>query len=147
MRIIKKFAVEKSPKEVFDYVAVNYFENHQKFDPEIYGMINHTTGPVAKNTKGAEVRKFAGKRIKLDFEVTDFEPVQFFAFRNTSGPFYLERSYSFKPNRKGTEVVFIFDIRPKNLLVKPIFPLMAKTFRKSVSDNIQNLNNLLNQPN
>lgn len=144
MTVKEHFFVSRSPKEVFDYIAVNYFENHQKFDPEIYGMINRTEGPVAKNTKGSEVREFAGKRIKLDFEVTDFEPVQFFAFRNTSGPFYLERSYSFKTNHKGTEVVFIFDIRPKNLLVKPIFPLMAKTFRKSVSDNIQTLSRLLN---
>lgn len=143
MTVKEQFFVSRSPKEVFDYVAANYFENHQKFDSEIHGMINHTKGQVRKGTKGSELRKVAGRQVKLDFVVTDFESSKFFAFANTSGPFYLERSYSLKSAHKGTEVVFIFDIRPKNLLVKPIFLLMAKTFRKSVSENINTLSKLL----
>lgn len=144
MKLTEQFTVPKPPKEVFNFVAVNYFENHQKFDPEIHGMIKHTEGPVAKGTKGSEVRKFAGKRILLDFEVTDFNPLKFFAFANTSGPFYLERSYSFEPTSNGTKVTFIFDTRPRNLLGKLAFPLLSKTFRKNVSSNIQTLNKLLN---
>lgn len=144
MKIIEKFSVARSPKEVFDYIAVNYFDNHQKFDPEIHGMINHTKGPVAKGTKGSEVRKFAGKRILLDFEVTDFKPLKFFAFTNTSGPLYLERSYSLEPTSGGTKVTFVFDTRPRNLLGKLAFPLLSKTMRKNVSNNIQLLNKLLN---
>jgi len=107
-------------------------------------MINHTKGPVSKGTKGSEVRKFAGKRILLDFEVTDFKPYEFFAFKNTSGPFYLERSYSLEPTSSGTKVVFVFDTSPRNLLGKLVFPLLSKTFRKNVSKNIQTLNKLLN---
>jgi hypothetical protein len=143
MRIIEEFAVSKSSTEVFDFIAVNYFENHQKFDPEIFGMIKHTKGPVAKGTKGSEVRKFAGKQIKLDFEVTDFEAPAVFNLKNTSGPFYLERNYSLEPTPDGVKVVLVFDIRPKNLPVRLIFPLMSKKFRDSVSRNIQTLAKLL----
>lgn len=143
MRIVEKFTVSKSPTEVFDYIAVNYFENHQKFDPEIFGMINHTKGIVAKGTKGSEIRKFAGKRITLDFEVTDFDLPKFFAFANTSGPFHLERSYNLEPTPDGVKVVFVFDIRPKSLPVKLVFPLMSNKFQKNVFDNIQTLRELL----
>lgn len=144
MRLVEQFLTSKSPKEAFDFVAVNYFKNHQKFDPEIHGMINHTEGPVGKGSKGSEVRKFAGKRILLDFEVTDFKPLKFFAFANTSGPLYLERSYSFEPTSEGAKVTFVFDTRPRNLLGKLAFPLLSKTMRKNLSKNIQTLSELLN---
>lgn len=145
MKLVEQFSVPKPPKEVFDFIAVNYFKNHQKFDPEILGMINHTKGLIAKGTKGSEVRKFAGRKIMLDFEVTDFKPPIFFAFKNTSGPFQLERSYSFEPTSSGTKVFFVFDARPKNLPVKLVFSLLSGRFRKSVSENIQHLNKLLSK--
>ncbi len=144
MRVVEEFSVSKPPKEVFDYIAVNYFENHPKFDPEVHEMIWRSKPPVAKGTKGTERRKFAGKRIFLDFEVTDFKPPKFFAFQNTNGPFYLERSYNLEPTPKGTKVTFIFDMRPRNFAVGLAFPLLKGKFRKSVSENIQNLNELLN---
>ncbi len=143
MRIVEEFSVPKPPKEVFDYIAVNYFENHTKFDPEVHEMIWRTTPPVTKGTKGTERRKFAGKRILLDFEVTKFKPFELFALKNTSGPFYLERSYSFESTSNGTKIIFVFDMRPKNFAVKLVFPLLKGKFRKSVSDNIQHLNELL----
>lgn len=146
MKIVKEFPVSKSPKDVFDYIAVNYFENHQKFDPEIHGMINHTDGAVKKGTKGSEIRKVAGRQIMLDFEVTDFEPLKLFAFKNTSGPLYLERSYSLEAVSSGTKVTFVFDARPRNLLAKLAFPLLSKSMRKNVSKNIQSLKTLLDTP-
>jgi len=143
MRVVREFTVARPPKEVFEYIAVNYFDNHEKFDPEIFGMIKHTEGPVRKGTKGSEIRKFAGKRITLDFEVTVFEAAANFSFKNTSGPFLLERSYSLEALSKGTKVIFVFDIDPKNLPVKLLFPILSKTFRKNVHNNIQLLNKLL----
>lgn len=143
MRIVERFVVSRSPAEVFDYIVVNYFENHQKFDPEIFGMINHTKGPVAVGTKGSEIRKVAGKKIRINFEVTDFDPAKFFAFANTSGPFYLERSYNFTKIDTGTEVTFIFNILPKSLLGKIGLSILGKTFQKNVHHNIQVLHKLL----
>ena len=144
MRVVEQFSVARPPKEVFKYVAVKYFENHTKFDPEVHEMIWRTKAPVSIGTKGTERRKFAGKRVLLDFEVTDFKPFKFFALQNTSGPFSLDRSYSLEPISNGTKVTFVFDMHPKNLPVKLVFPLLRNKFRKSVSDNIHLLKGLLN---
>jgi hypothetical protein len=141
--VIEDFSVAKSPEQVWDYIAVNYFENHPKFDPEVLEMIWRTKPPIAKGTKGSERRKFAGKMIFLDFEVTDFKPSKLLAFKNISGPFYLERNYSIEPTSSGTKVTFVFDMRPKNFIIGLVFPLLKGKFRKSVSDNIQNLKKLL----
>lgn len=144
MKIVKSFTVQRSPKEVFSFIAVNYFDNHQKFDPEIHGMINRSGGPVSQGTKGSEIRKVGGRRVSLDFEVTDFEANKYFAFTNTSGPVLLDRSYRFEPAGKGTKVTFEFEAAPRYAPVKLIFPMLKKSFSKNVDHNIKLLENLLN---
>lgn len=144
MKVVEEFTVDKTPVEVFNYVAVNYFDNHAKFDPEIRGMIWRTEPPVTKGTKGAEKRSFAGLPVRLNFEITSFDKPKYFAFKNTSGPFWLDRSYRLEPMNKGTKVIFVFDIRPK-ILFKPIFPLLKSKFKKSVQQNIKSLSEQLGE--
>jgi len=136
MKVIEEFTTVKSLAEVFNYIAVNYFENHPKFDPEVHKMIWRTEPPVVKGTKGSEQRSFAGVPVKLDFEVIEFDRPKVFAFKNTSGPFLLERSYKLESQNGGTKVTFSFDIKPKNALIAPAFQLMKKKFKKSVHHNI-----------
>lgn len=136
MKVIEEFTVDKPPADVFDYIAVRYFDNHTKFDPEVHKMIWRTKPPVTKGTKGTEKRSFAGMPVLLDFEVTSFDKPKYFAFKNTSGPFLLDRSYSLESLNGGTKVTFVFDMRPKNWTAKPIFALLKNKSKNNVEHNI-----------
>ena len=81
-----------------------------------------------------------------DFEVTEFEPGRRFAFTNTSGPFALDRTFSFEASDRGTKLSFDFDMTPRILPVRMLFPLVNKTIASQVRSNIGNLEKLLSKP-
>lgn len=146
MLVHVSFDVEKSPAEVFDFVATGFFEHHPLWDPAITELTNHTPGPVGVGTKGTEVRRFMGGRQSADFEVTEFEPGRRFAWVNTSGPLALNRAYSFEASDRGTQLAFDFDSTPKPLPMKLLFPLVKRTIASQVRTNIGNLERLLSEP-
>ena len=145
MLVHVSFDVEKSPAEVFDFVAAGFFEHHPLWDPAITELTNHTPGPVGVGTKGTEVRRFLGKQ-SADFEVVEFEPGRRFAFTNTSGPLALDRTFSFEASVRGTKLSFDFDVTPKPLPMKLLFPLVSKRIASQVRTKIGNLEKLLSKP-
>ncbi len=143
MRISVDFVTTKTPDEAFAFIAKNFFANHQKWDPDLLSNVKTSDGPIGVGTTGRAVTKFAGKQT-ADFEVTQFEPNKSFVFVNTSGAVALERSYFFKPSKSGgTDINFIFDMKPKRLDTKLAFPILSAITRKKVSKNIETLKSLL----
>ncbi len=145
MLVHVSFDVDKSPAEVFDFVAAGFFEHHPLWDPAITELTNHTPGPVGVGTKGTEVRRFMGKQ-SADFEVTEFEPGRRFVWVNTSGPFALDRAHAFEASDRGTKVTFDFDMNPRPLPMRLLFPLVSKTIASQVRTNIGNLEKLRSKP-
>lgn len=144
MRISTDFSTPQNPRQAFSFIAKDFFENHQKWDPDLVENIKLTKGPIGAGTKGRSVTKFAGKQV-ADFEITEYSPEKSFVFINTTGPVLLERGYFFKPlSAGGTRVNFIFDMRPKTLPMKIVFPIISRLTAKRVHKNIKILESLLN---
>lgn len=125
------------PGRVWHYVADDYFAHHATWDPAVVDMIKTTPGPVGVGTEGVEVRRM-GRRQSARFHVTEFDSPRRFAFRNTSGPFELDRSYTFAPNASGTRLTFRFTMRPRGAMWL-LFPLLRPLIRRQVHDNIARL--------
>lgn len=142
MRIETRFKTSRSPAQAFKFIATDFFDNHQKWDPDLLQNIKLTEGPVGLGTKGRSVTRFAGKQ-KADFKVTGFEPDKLFEFVNTTGMVNLLRRYTFKPAGKGADITFVFDMTPKYFFMKPIFPIIAAQTKKRVQPNIDKLKALL----
>jgi hypothetical protein len=142
LQVNKAIHVPSSAVDTWDFIVVNFFANHSRWDPAVVGMENLTDGPVRLGTTGIETRSFMGRQ-RARFEVTAFEPRNRFAFRNVSGPFQLDRSYTFEPAADGTtSITFRFDMRPK-LPVRPLFGLMSGQIEAQVVANIERLATLL----
>jgi len=128
-------AVPAPLAEVWQYVVVGYFENHPRWDPAIVGMRSFTPGPVREGTEGEELRRVGPGRQRARFVVTALEPMREFAFRCTSGPFHLERRYSFSSEDGTTRLEFGFVMAPKGPM-KLLFPLMRRSVERQVHANI-----------
>jgi hypothetical protein len=63
-------------------------------------------------------------------------------FTNTTGPFALDRSYTFVDEGQGTRFTFTFQMAPKGVM-KLLFPLVRGTVEKQVRGNIARLADLL----
>jgi hypothetical protein len=133
--------VPRAPAAVFAFVAEGFFDNHPRWDPAV-AMANDTPGPVAVGTRGREVRRFLGRQV-AEVEVTAFQPPRRFALRNRSGPFELDRAFSFEPVDGGTHIRFSFRMRPRPLPLRLLFPLLRPTISRQVHANIARLGQLL----
>jgi hypothetical protein len=136
--------VTPSPEKCFDYVAEDFFANHRRWDPAIAALTQTAPGPIGVGTTGREVRRF-GTRQAVDFRVTEFDRPRRFAFTNTSGPFWLDRAYTFTPADGGTDIRFTFVMRPRTLPFRILGPLVKGTIVRQVEANIHRLEGLLDR--
>src|SRR5690349_15039932 len=81
---------------VWRFVVEDFFANHPLWDPAIVELRKLSDGPMAQGTRGIEARNFGGRQA-AEFVVTRLEPRSAFGFSNTTGPFALERNYTFSP--------------------------------------------------
>jgi hypothetical protein len=133
--------VECAPEVAWAFIVEHFFDNHGRWDPAVIGMEQLTPGPVAAGTKGVETRRFLGRQ-KAAFEITEVREPAMFAFRNTSGPFALDRSYRLQPTDAGTKLTFTFRMSPK-APAAIVFPLVRRTIERQVRANIDRLCQLL----
>jgi hypothetical protein len=133
--------VPRPPEAVFAFVAEGFFDNHPRWDPAVE-MVKDTPGPVAVGARGREIRRFLGRQV-AEVEVTAFEPPSRFALRNRSGPFELDRAFSFEPVNGGTGIRFSFRMRPRPLPLRLAFPLLRRPIARQVHANIARLGQLL----
>jgi hypothetical protein len=145
MLVQESFEVARPPVEVFEYVAAGFFEHHPLWDHYLVELRQHSPGPVTVGITGTEVRRFMGQQ-SSDFEITEFDVPRRFSLTNTSGPFALDRTYTFEPSGQGTRVQFDFDMEPRQLPVRLLFPLIRRTIAAQVTTNIGNLERLLAEP-
>jgi hypothetical protein len=134
-------AVDRPPDDVWRYVVEGYFDHHSSWDPAIVEMVKLTPGEIAVGTRGREVRRFGAKQA-ADFEVTALVRPERFSFRNTSGPFAVERSYRLRPADRGTVLSFSFEMRPKGVM-HLLFPLLRNTIAAQVRANIARIPTLV----
>ena len=137
--------VPRDPAEVWSFVVDGFFRNHARWDPAVTECRSLDDGsqPLRPGARGVEVRRFGGKQ-RAEFEVTDVDNGRRFAFRNTTGPFQLRRTYTFVPEGPGTRLTFAFEMAPRGAM-KLLFPLFRGTIRKQVEGNIGRLARLLRE--
>lgn len=133
--------VRCTPAEVWQYLAEAYFEHHRHWDHAIARMEKLTAGPVRVGTRGVETRRFVTRQ-SAQFEVTEFDRPTRFAFRNTSGPFSLDRTYTLGTDDNGTRLAFEFVMTPRGAMRLP-FPLLRSTIERQVRANIARIPTLL----
>lgn len=83
-----------------------------------------------------------GGKQRAGFEITEFDQPSRFALRNTSGPFELDRAYTFEPDDAGTSVTFVFRMAPRAFPFTVLFPMIRGAIAK-VGSNIERLRGLL----
>ena len=63
-----------------------------------------TEGPMGVGTRIKDVRRFLGREIESEFEITEWEPNKGDAIKSLSGPFPFTGRRTFEPVDEGTRV-------------------------------------------
>ena len=136
------FDTPRSSADVFGFIADGFFAHHRRWDPAIVELRKTTDGDVGVGTRGVEVRRFLARQ-EAEFEIVEFDRPAAFAFRNTSGPFELDRRYTVSETASGSHVEFRFQMRPRVMAVRAGWRLLRPVIGRQVRANIDRLATLL----
>jgi hypothetical protein len=104
-RFVDVIDLPLSPIAAFDYLAE--FQHTAEWDP---GVIEASAldpaGPLGPGSRFSVVASFFGRRVPLEYEITDFEPPHRVVLRGTNGSLVAIDTISFAPIPDGTRVTW-----------------------------------------
>lgn len=139
MRFANRVTVQRSPHEVFEYLA--NFENVPDWNYAIVETRKTSDGPVGVGTKYRQTRSLPSPSEEA-FEVTEFEPDQRLAIHGGLGPFEGTLTYELETVADGTRITNSADLEAHGLL-KIAAPLASSRVGDAVAANLQKLKEIL----
>jgi len=139
-KIERSVVIDRPIDEVFEFVhdtskdalwQSTLVESHQLTD-----------GEMGVGTKVREVRQFLGRRIEMDWEVTDYEPSTRSSIKTLSGPIPLTGSYLLEPVDGATKLTATGELDAHGVfkLAEPVF---ARITGRELEANLGHLKDLL----
>ena len=119
--------IHRDIEDVYRYIAVDFFDNYQRWCPEVCELEKVTPGDMQVGIIGRQVRCDHGYRSEAYFKVTRLEPQREIHFASLSKPDF-NVCYRFEPVAMATQVTFEFKIKP---------PLMGLPFRGRMREAMQ----------
>lgn len=139
MRFENTVSIERSPDEVFAYLAD--FENVPAWNYAIVETRKTSEGPVGIGTRYRQVRELP-RPSEETFEITEFEPGTRLSAEGTFGPFPGRFTYILETIPTGTRLTNIVDLRPSGAL-RLVGGLATSRLRSAVAANLGELKQLL----
>ena len=114
--------------------------------PEWYENIKavewKTPPPLALGSQVAFVASFLGRRLAYTYEIAEWVPGERLVMRTAEGPFAMETTYSWTPDRDGTRMTLRDRGEPKGF-AKIGAPMMAAQMRRANRADLDRVKELL----
>ena len=138
IRIEFSIDVDRPPADVFAYLTdAESLPQWQSSAVEAHWEGERTRGAHVK-----EVRKFLGRRMESQLEVTDYEPDRLFSLRVLSGPVPFSVRHTLEPRNGGTHLTFVGEGEPGGFF-KLAEPIVARTAERQFKSDFETLKDLL----
>ena len=118
----------KSPEEAFDYLA--RFSNAREWDPGIVEAVDLTGDPVGPGSRFRLVSRFLGRRVPLEYRVTDYERPTRVVLAADEASIRSTDAISVVAADQGSRVTYEADLRLKVPFGSLMDPLLALAFRR-----------------
>src|SRR5919201_726285 len=102
----------------------------------------HWEGEKAPGAHVKEVRKFLGRRMESELEVTEYEPDRRFALKVLSGPVPFSVQHTLDPRDGGTRLTFVGEGEPGGFF-KLAEPIVSRTAERQFKSDFETLKDVL----
>ncbi len=110
MRLEVHEIIDRSPAEVFRFVATDHVQNHPRWDP-VMELEQVTDGPIGVGTVIRRRHTHYGEPIEGTMEVVEYEPDRTLGMVIHDGPLEIRSRMSFDPEgRESTRLTGTIDI-------------------------------------
>ena len=133
--------INRRIEDVYQFVAVNFFENYQRWSPEVSELEQLTSGEMRAGVTGRQVRYDHGYRTEAYFRVTEMNPLRELRFASMSKPKFIV-GYLFEPVADATRLTFEFELKLP-LLMLPLHSLIEDVVEQGGRRVVTNLQALM----
>lgn len=133
------------------YAAMTDIDSWKNWMPGLVRIEKLSNGPFAAGTGWRETRKMFGKEATEQFEVTRVQPpnridLKVDGSKGTTGRGEYLFTYEFVPDRGGTNVELVGEVRMSNRLWAMLGKMMAGTFKKACHKDLKAFKKYLEGP-
>ena len=138
VRIEFSVDVHRPPSEVFAYIT-----DADRLPEWQSGAVEaQWQGEKARGARIREVRKFLGRRMETELEVTEYEPDRRFGLRVVSGPVPFSVTQVLEPRDGGTRLSFIGEGEPGGFF-KLAEPIVARVAERQFKNDFETMKDIL----
>ena len=110
IRTRNSILIKRGVEDVYNYIALNFFDNYQKWSPQVSELEQLGGDGMQVGATGRQVRCDHGYHSEAYFRVTRMTPLRELRFASSSRPFF-EICYLFEPAADGTRLTFEFRLK------------------------------------
>ena len=133
--------IARRAEQVFNFIAVDFFKNYERWSPEVVSLKPLSQGPVRIGTTCRQVRIDQGRRTESTFRVSRLEPGKHVEFEGTSSPFRV--SYQLDPTAEKTRLTFTFELSRLELFMRPFEKLIRIAMTEGAESVVRNIKRLI----
>ena len=134
--------IDCSSEAVFQYIAVDFFQNYPKWSPEVIELEALTEGPVKLGTLARQVRVDQGHRSESKFRVTIYEPSKRLCFSGVADPYRCTYELEDINDGKMARLSFTFELLELQMFMRPFEKLIRIVVRDGALRTVRNLKRL-----
>jgi hypothetical protein len=135
--------IEANPKDVFEFIADDFFDNYRKWAPEVIELEAIEGNKVCVGAKGRQVRQDVDSVVESSFEIVEYSPHKSFVFQGISPPYkntYLTESHE---NGKQTRLTFQFDLLEIDVFMRPFVKLIRIAIEDGAEATVEKIKQLV----
>ena len=135
--------INKPVDIVFNFIAVDFFENYPRWSPEVQELELLSPPPLQLNSLVRQVRIDNGQRSESTFKITTFKVCEKLVFEGVSNAYRC--TYDFTPTNQSanTHVTFMFELLKLELFMLPFEKLIHIAVEEGAKRTVRNLKNLI----
>lgn len=133
--------VKCSISDAYLTIAQRFFDNYQKWCPQVVELEQLSSPPVQLGTKGRQVTRDRGIDSEAIFDVTKFATNAELEITGSTEPF--RSSYEFVQKGNETQIAFTFELKEIDLVMRPFQKLLKTALQDGAEQTAENIKSLI----
>ncbi|MFI3135339.1 MAG: SRPBCC family protein [Methylococcaceae bacterium] len=134
--------IKASSKEVFSFIAENFFLNYPKWTPEIVALESLDGSTIFVGAKGRQVREDNGALVESLFEIVEYTPYSSFILQGSNIP-YRNTYLTAREDDDQTRLTFRFELLDIELFMRPFEKLIRIAIEEGAENAVEKIKELV----
>ena len=135
--------INKPVNKVFNFIAVDFFENYPRWSPEVQELELLSAPPLQLNSLLRQVRIDNSQRSESTFKITTYKVDQKLVFEGVSNAYRCSYDFTSTKPSASTQLTFTFELLKLELFMLPFEKLLSIAVQDGARRTVRNLKNLI----